>query len=57
MFSVYNEVAPPSGVETSLFGDFSGEGEQELLITKASRLELYRVEQQPKVSGALLFIS
>jgi len=53
MFSVYKTVHPPTGVENSIYCNFLGPNERNLITSSTNRLQVYRLINENSKSKKL----
>lgn len=51
IYTCYRQLHPPTGVDHAVFGSVTSPGSRDLVVGKASILELYKVHRQPASSG------
>lgn len=47
IYTCYRQLHPPTGVDHTVFGSVTSPGSRDLVVAKASILELYKVHRQP----------
>ncbi|CAM9806161.1 unnamed protein product, partial [Scytosiphon promiscuus] len=52
IYTCYRQLHPPTGVDHAVFGSVTGSGSRDLVVAKASILELYRVHREDPDGGA-----
>ena len=53
MFGVYKTVHPPTGIENSIYCNFLGPNERNLITTSVNRLQVYRLNHESNKSKKL----
>lgn len=52
IYTCYRQLHPPTGVDHAVFGSIISPGSRDLVVAKASILELYKVHRQPSADSS-----